>query len=93
MIGILLDSETGDLLIEGGCVVVGDPMLDVEGNVLQANRGEFKEWPLIGAEAPKLYHGTRDALWAGNAKRMLRTCGVSVKKVTLDANGITVENE
>lgn len=93
MIGILLDNETGDLLIRDGCIVVGDPTLDVEGNVLQANQGEFKEWPLIGAEAPKLFHGTHDALWPVDAKRMLRTCGVPVKKITVTSDGINVENE
>ena len=53
MNGILIDAESGDLLIERGSVVIGDTDSQIAEGVLVAMRGEWKEWPLIGGEVKK----------------------------------------
>ncbi|MFK1951343.1 hypothetical protein ACIXFX_22300 [Bacteroides fragilis] len=53
MNGILIDAESGDLLIERGSVVIGETDSQIAECVLVAMRGEWKEWPLIGGEVKK----------------------------------------
>jgi hypothetical protein len=88
MIGLLIDSGTGDLLIEGGGIVAGENTAQVAEHVLIAHMGEFKEYPLIGAGVMKMRGGTPDKLWFAETKKMLRTCGVAVSNVTMSAEGI-----
>lgn len=91
MVGILIDPETGDLMVRDGSLVIGDNTGQVAQAVLQANRGELKEHPLLGAEIVKLHHGNGDVMWAADAKDMLQAAGVPVKRVVLDGNEITLE--
>ena len=45
----MIDPETGDLMVRSGALVVGDTTAQTAEAVLQAMRGEFKEFPLLGA--------------------------------------------
>ncbi len=89
--GMLIDPETGDLMVRDSSLVVGDNTGQVAQAVLQANRGEFKEHPLLGAEIVKLQHGNGDQMWAASARDMLHAAGVPVKRVRLEGNEITLE--
>jgi translation initiation factor IF-2 len=50
MKGILLNSETGDILIDGNSprMVIGDIAVQNAKLIIEANKGEFKEKPLKG---------------------------------------------
>ena len=87
MKGLLIDSGTGDLLIEKGGVVAGETSAQVAEHVLIANMGEFKEYPLIGAGVLQMRNGTPDKLWFAETKKMLRTCGVPVSQVKMSNDG------
>jgi len=91
MKGILTDSETGDLMVRGGSLVVGDNTAQVAETVLLATPGEFKEFPLLGAGACLLHHSEGDPMWAATARDMLRSAGVPVGRVVLEGNEITIE--
>lgn len=91
MKGLLIDSETGDLLIEDKTAMVTDNEEQVVENVLLANRGEFKELPLIGAETRLQLGGERDVMWATRTKKMIKACGVEVSKISISDNIVTVE--
>lgn len=91
MKGILIDAETGDLLILNGSLRIGDTTGQVAEAVLQAARGELKEYPLIGAEIFRLVNGNTDPFWCQNAKEMLLACDVSVSQVRIKDNQITIE--
>jgi len=92
MNGILIDAESGDLLIERGSVVIGDTDSQIAEGVLVAMRGEWKEWPLIGGEVKKMLGGKVDVMWRGQGKKMLEACGLDVQKVSItEDNIITVE--
>lgn len=54
----MIDPETGDLMVRSGALVVGDTTAQTAEAVLQAMRGEFKEFPLLGAETLKMLGGT-----------------------------------
>lgn len=50
MKGILLNSETGDILIDGNShrMLIGDIAVQNAKLIIEANKGEFKEKPLKG---------------------------------------------
>lgn len=92
MTGILIDTESGDLLIENGSVVLGDTDGQITEGVLVAMRGEWKENPLLGGEVRKMLGGEADVMWPGQVKKMLEACGLDVQKVSISEDDvITVE--
>ena len=92
MIGLLIDTETGYLLVERGSVVIGNTDSQIAESVLVAMRGEWKECPLIGGEVKKMLGGEPDVMWRGQVKKMLEACGLDVRKVNVsEDNIITIE--
>lgn len=91
MIGLVIDTQTGDLLIENGSLVLGEISSQVIEHVVRANRGEYREYPLLGAEVLRLQHGTTARLWAARAKKMCQAAGVEVKRVSIIDNNIRIE--
>ncbi len=92
MNGLLTEMNCGDLVIEGGgCVVAGTAQQTIE-HVLVANRGEWREHPLLGGEVRKMQHGLAGRMWAARAREMCTAAGVAVSRVAVRENGkITVE--
>lgn len=90
MNGILIDAESGDLLIERGSVVIGDTDSQIAEGVLVAMRGEWKEWPLIGGEVKKMLGGEADVMWRSQVKKMLEACGLDVQKVSVTEGNIII---
>lgn len=89
---ILIDTESGDLLVENSGVVIGDTEGQIAEGVLVAMRGEWKECPLIGGEVKMMLGGRPDVMWSGQVKKMLAACGLDIKKVNVsDDNIITIE--
>lgn len=87
MKGFLTDIVSGDLVMEcGGCVVAGTEAQTIE-HVLVANRGEWREWPLLGGEVRKMQHGIAGRMWASRAREMCREAGVAVSRVSVSDNG------
>lgn len=87
MNGLQIDITTGDLLVERSAAVVADASGFIAELVLRSCRGEFKEHPLLGAEAPMMLAGEPDPFWPGNTKKMLRACGLDVSNLTLSPEG------
>ncbi len=91
MRGILIDTETGDLLLELGRVAVGDTEGQTAEAVVVTMRGELKEHPLLGGEARKLEGGTEERMWPGEVREMLRGCGVECERVRIENGIIRIE--
>jgi len=53
---ILLD-EDGDLLIVNGDLVIGDSLTQEVAILLQLNKGDLKEDPILGTDLMKRLHG------------------------------------
>ena len=49
----MIDPETGDLMVRSGALVVGDTTAQTAEAVLQAMRGEFKEFPATRSRNPQ----------------------------------------
>lgn len=91
MIGLTVDTATGDLLVENGSLVLSEISSQVIEHVVRANRGEYRTQPLVGAEVIKLQHGSTSRLWCARAKKMCQAAGVAVKHVSVNGNNIKVE--
>lgn len=87
----MTDPETGDLMIRDGSMVVGDTMAQTVESVLMAMRGEFKEFPLLGAETLKMLGGNEDPMWRADTKNMLQACGVPASRIEIENGRITIE--
>lgn len=74
-------------MVEHGSAAVADSSGFIAEIVLRSCRGEFKEHPLLGAEAPLMLAGEHDPFWPGNTKKMLRACGLDVSNLTLSHDG------
>lgn len=92
MKGLVTDIENGDLLVEKGAAVIADNEVQIIENVLLATRGDFKEYPLVGAEVRQQLGGEQDVMWPTQTKKMIKECGVAVRKVSMDDDGtVTIE--
>ena len=91
MVGLLIDIETGDLMVKDGSMVVGDNTGQVAECVILAARGELKEYPLLGAEITKQLGGNVDPMFRSTTRQMLEECGVPAKRIIIKDNQITIE--
>lgn len=87
MKGILIDPNTGDLLIEGGGMQLGDVRLQCAERVLRAMPGEFKHAPMLGGAVRLNINGRPDPFWHIDAKRMLQAALIEVERVHSSADG------
>lgn len=87
MNGLITDIGTGDLLVEHKRAVVTDSDGQTVEAVLLAQRGEFKERPLIGAAVRQLQGGCKDVFWPQETKKMIKAAGVEITRVKVDADG------
>ena len=91
MKGILFDFEMGDICVDNGTMSVGNVETQIVQTALTAFRGEFKENPKIGGEVKTQLGGCVDVLWPGKMKRMLAACGVTVNRIVVNNDIITIE--
>ena len=89
MKGLVIDIDTGDLLVEPAKQNAKTGKIDTNGGIV--TDCEFKELPLIGAETRLQLGGERDVMWATRAKKMIKACGVEVRKISITDNTVTVE--
>jgi hypothetical protein len=88
MQGLITDTNTGDLLISSAKqATITDCEEQICESVLLAMRGEFKEYPLLGAEVRQQLGGCVDPFWPQETKKMLRACKVAAETVELQEDG------
>lgn len=88
MNGILTDSD-GDIKIANGTLAIGDCTADVAERVLQAYPGEFKEVPELGLFAVQQLNGNGNPFWSGEARKQLKSQGISAT-VSIENEQITI---
>ena len=55
--------------------------------LLETAPGEWKENPLLGADARRQLGGMPDPYWALQTKKMIRACGIDVSNVSMADDG------
>lgn len=83
---ILLDSG-GDLLIENGDFVIGESDTEHIKAILSANKGEFKEFPALGAAIEDMINDDNFTSFLIGAKKNLQYDGVQVRNISFTADG------
>ncbi len=87
MKGMQIDIETGDLMVINKRAAVEDTDGFIAELVIRSFRGDLKECPMLGAEAPAMIAGAYDPFWAQNTKKMLQRCGLTINNLTLSNDG------
>lgn len=88
ILGLQTNTETADLLVHQRAAVVAEASGFIAEIVLLAAPGDFKEAPLLGADAPGMLAANRDPFWPGNTKKMLRSVGLDVAAITVAETGV-----
>lgn len=90
MLGLQINSDpaANDLLVARRAAVIAPADGFIAETILVASRGDFKEFPLLGAEAPLMVGGNHDPFWAGATVKMLRACRLPVNSLTLSPEGL-----
>lgn len=102
--GILIDPATGDLLADTGRdalgmiaqgLAVGVTTYQNQALILQASKGEFKEYPTLGVGISDMVNDHEAAGWKREITLQLESDGMKVKAVDLDLrnNKLTIDAE
>lgn len=102
--GILLDPATGDLLVAAqrdatGMIAqgleIGTTTFQNQALILQAFKGEFKEYPTLGVGISDILGDDEMTGWKREIALQLKTDGMKVKTVDLDLknNKLTIDAE
>lgn len=102
--GILLDPETGDLQIStkrdalgmiGQGLVIGDTVFQNQSIILQAPKGELKEYPTIGVGILDMINDNEKTGWKREIALQLENDGMIVNDVDIDLinNKLTIDAE
>lgn len=102
--GILLDPETGDLQIStkrdalgmiGQGLVIGDTVFQNQSIILQAQKGELKEYPTIGVGILDMINDNEKTGWKREIALQLENDGMIVNDVDIDLinNKLTIDAE
>ena len=102
--GILLDPATGDLLVEArrnaaGVIAqgleIGATTFQNQALILQAAKGEFKEYPTLGVGISDILGDDEMTGWKREIALQLEADGMKVKTVDLDLknNKLTIDAE
>jgi hypothetical protein len=87
---LLLDLETGNLLVKNGDLVIGDSVLQEAITIMRANQGDYKQFPLVGCNLTEFTNAQgRTADIERIIRKQLEVDGISeadIKKI-LEING------
>lgn len=103
-IGILIDPETGDLQIDPRRndqnvyvqgLQVGEVTIQNQAAILQAMKGELKEYPTLGVGITNIANDHETTGWAREITAQLKADGMRVNDVEVDItnNKLTVDAE
>lgn len=83
-----------DLILSGGDLRTGDSTRQNQYLILAANKGEFKEPPLIGAGMGDMVGDEdSDAYWKHRISMELKRDGMTVKKIEINEETIKINAE
>lgn len=103
-IGILIDPQTGDLQLDTerdalGLIAqglgIGDTTYQNQAIILQAVKGEFKEYPTLGVGISDMVNDHEATGWMREIALQLESDGMTVKEVDIDITSgkLTIDAE
>lgn len=90
---ILLNPDTGDLLIDtdGRDIAIGDVTFQNQALVLGANKGDFKEYPLLGVGLTDILSDHEMKGWKREIREQLQAEGFSINQLKLTTTELTLD--
>lgn len=85
MVGILLD-EDRDIKISNGTIVLGDNTMDMIENIIDSNKGEWKENVFLGVGIKKMI------AQSGNDRSIANEIVENLKRGGIDYTSVSVKN-
>lgn len=89
---ILLD-DNDDLLIANGDLAVGESDYQHIRHIVRASKGEYKQFPLLGADIIDSLNGNADYEVQQVIKKQLRVDGYNVKSINFDNGELIIDAE
>ena len=89
--GLMLNNETGDLLLTNGRLTVGDTLYQNQYVILQTQPGEFKTQPMFGVAIENMLGDDNVEAWKKTIRDLFERDELKVKKVKIDVSTNVVE--
>lgn len=85
MIGLLMDTD-GDMKVSNGEMAIGNTTYQNQFVILKVQRGELKEFPMLGIGIDDIVNDHDIAGWKMKIKEHLAMDGISVSKVDINTS-------
>ena len=83
--------DSNGLILSG--MMVGDTLYQNQYLILQAQKGEFKEYPTLGCGIDDMPNDEELSEWQATIREELAKDGMSVKAINITSTGMTLEAE
>ena len=91
MKALYIDPETLDLALSPDGLLLGEPQATIAAIVVEANRGELKELPLIGGEAMRRLGSPNPSAWLTQLRKQLSSVGIDAKQIAIEPHSNTIQ--
>lgn len=89
---ILID-DTGDIVIGNKDIAVGDSTLQNQYVILLAQKGEFKEFPHLGAGIGDIANDDDVTFWKHKIREELKRDGMKIKEISIKNENLYINAE
>lgn len=87
----ILKDEDNDVLWVDGDLVIGPSDEQHIQDILSANQGDYRIYPLCGCSAGKLINGSINQAWLAKAKLQLQQDGYKVSSIKVSGSNISID--
>ena len=91
MNALYIDPETSDLALSPDGLLIAPAQATIAALVVEANRGELKELPLIGGEAMRRLGSPNPERWVTQLRKQLSSVGIDAKQIAFDRDSNTIQ--
>lgn len=85
MTDILTDPLTGDVLCQDGDFMLGDATYQHQADLLQAQEGEYKQFPATGVGLPQFLNDEDPADMIRKIRAQFKRDGIAIEKIAAGA--------
>jgi hypothetical protein len=85
----LLDDDD-ELLMRTGDFVIGDASKQHAKCLVRAVPGQYRQWPMVGADVFSQLNGPNPDVWVRNLRLQLEADGMAVEEVSYRTNKLTI---
>lgn len=91
-IGMQIDGGDGDIAVSGGSLSIGSTLYQNQYVILKAQKGDIKEYPLLGVGIDGITNDTEMAEWKKSIRDEFARDGLTVDSISTAADGAITIN-